>query len=130
MEKTHQKIIEEVVTELLQKMEFDASVTVLAEDGTEDTFLCAVRVTQDQNILIGQYGTNLAAIQHLVRAILHKKIEKRLNVIVDINDYFSQKRALLEQEAGKAAQEALRDSSPVALRPMLAYERKIIHSFF
>lgn len=129
MEKTPQEIIKEIVTELLEKMGFEASVEVTVEEGVEETFLCMARVEQDQNLLIGQYGVNLAAIQHLVRVMLRKKTDARLNVIVDINEYFSEKRALLEQEAEKAAQEVLRDNISVALRPMLPYERKVVHAF-
>lgn len=129
MEKTPQEIIKETVVDLLEKMEFEASVEVTVEKGAEDTFFCMVRVERDQNLLIGQYGVNLAAIQHLVRVMLRKKTPERLNVIVDINDYFSEKRAFLEQEAEKAAQEVLRDNVSIALRSMLPYERKVVHTF-
>lgn len=129
MEKTHQEIITETVTGLLEKLGFEASVEVIPQEDVPHTFYCKARVGHDQNFLIGQYGVNLAAVQHLVRAVLRKKIEERLNVIVDVNDYFSEKRVLLEKEAEKAAAEALRDNISVALRPMLSYERKIVHSF-
>jgi len=129
MEKSHQEIIKEIVAGLLEKLGFEASVEVAFQEGGLNVFFCKVRVEKDQNFLIGQYGVNLAAVQHLVRVMLRKKTEERLNVIVDVNDYFSEKKVLLEKEAEKAAAEALRDNISVALRPMLPYERKIIHSF-
>lgn len=129
MEKTPQEIIKETVEDLLKKMEFEASVEVTVEKDDEETFLCMARVEHDQNLLIGQYGVNLAAIQHLVRVMLRKKTQERMNVIVDINEYFSEKKVLLEQEAEKAAQEVLRDNISIALRPMLPYERKVVHAF-
>lgn len=129
MEKTHQEIIKEIVFGLLQKMDFQAEVEVTVEDGAGQTFLCMARVKGDQNFLIGQYGANLAAIQHIVRMILYKKTKERLNVIVDVNGYFSDKKILLEQEAEKAAGEAVRDQISVMMRPMLSYERKIVHNF-
>lgn len=129
MEKTHQELIKETVSGLLEKLGFEASVEVSPEDGLPNTFFCRARVEQDQHFLIGQYGANLAAVQHLVRVMLRKRTEEKLNVIVDVNDYFAEKKALLEREAEKAAEEALRDNISVALRPMLPYERKIVHSF-
>lgn len=129
MAQTHQELIKEIVEGLLQKLDFKAVVEVVAEEGLRDTFFCKARVEQDQSFLIGQYGVNLAAVQHLVRVMLRKKTEERLNVIVDVNDYFLEKKVLLEKEAEKAAAEALRDNISIALRPMLPYERKIIHSF-
>lgn len=130
MEKTYQEIIKEIVSDLLCKMEFEAEVEVSAEENTPQSFFCMARVKNDQNFLIGQYGANLAAIQYLVRVMLYKKTKERLNVIVDVNEYFLNKRAVLEQEAEKAAEEALRDQISVMMRPMLSYERKIIHTFF
>jgi spoIIIJ-associated protein len=61
--------------------------------------------------------------------MLYKKTKERLEVIVDVNGYFLDKRAILEQEAKKAAEEATRDQIFVMMRPMLPYERKIIHTF-
>lgn len=127
MQTPHQEIIREIVADLLEKMGFSAVVEVSVEE--ENAYLCMARLEQDQNFLIGQYGVNLAAIQHIVRALLRKKLEDRVAVTVDINDYFSEKRALLEKEAEKAAEEALKDNISVALRPMLPYERKIVHAF-
>jgi len=129
MEKTTKQIIEETVVELLQKLDFEAFVEVTEVDAASNTFSCMARVEKDQNFLIGQYGANLAAVQHLVRVMLRKKREEKMNVIVDVNDYFLEKKVLLEKEAQKAAEEAIRNSISVGLRPMLPYERKIIHSF-
>ncbi len=128
METTHQAIIKEIVSTLLQKMGFEVP-DVSIEKAGEDAFVCKVRVDQDQNLLIGQYGVNLAAIQHLIRIMLRKRTDEKCSVVVDINDYFSGKRVLLEKEAGAAAQEALRGGAAVTLRPMLSYERKVIHTF-
>lgn len=133
MDKTHQDIIKETVLDLLQKMGFEAAVDVTMEKGagndSEDVYACMARVEQHQNLLIGQYGVNLAAIQHLVRVMLRKKIQERLTIIVDINAYFAEKRVLLEQEAEKAAKEVLLSGAAITLRSMLPYERKIVHSF-
>lgn len=129
MNKTYQEIIEETVTELLQKLGFEASIEVKEEQEVPHTFSCMAHVEKDQNFLIGQYGTNLAAVQHLVRVMLRKKIEERVNIVVDVNDYFLEKRVSLEKEAEKAALEALENNVSIALRPMLPYERKVVHSF-
>ena len=129
MESAHQEIIKEIVSNILHKMDFQAEIEVIMEEGSSQTFLCMARVKGDQNFLIGQDGANLAAIQHIVRMILYKKTEERLSVIVDVNGYLLDKKTLLEQEAGKVAQEAIRDQISVMMRPMLSYERKIIHTF-
>lgn len=127
MDTTHQEIIKNIVTEFLEKMGFSSSAEVSLEN--EDTIFCSVQVREGQNFLIGQYGVNLAAIQHIVRVLVRKKTGEKLNVIVDVNDYFAEKKSLLEKEAQKAVEEALQNNISVALRPMLPYERRIIHSY-
>jgi spoIIIJ-associated protein len=49
--------------------------------------------------------------------------------VVDINQYFTEKKQLLEKEAKQALDEALQNNISVALRPMLPYERKIVHAY-
>lgn len=129
MNTTHIHIIVETVQNLLEKLGFSASVFVSVSDEEKDTFICKVQVEKDQHFLIGQYGTNLSALQHLVRVILHKKIDCPFHIIVDVNDYFFEKKVLLEREAEKAMNEVLKNTLSVSLRPMLSYERKVIHSF-
>lgn len=129
MEQDDKTFLRETVTELMQKMGFAAEVEVNEREDEERAYTCMARVREDQNFLIGQYGVNLAAIQHLVRVIVRKKTDEKISVTVDVNDYLSGKRELLEKEAQKAAEEALQNNASVALRPMLPYERKIVHSF-
>jgi spoIIIJ-associated protein len=118
--------IETLVRELLEKMGFQPKVSVRRED---DAYNCRAELLEDQNFLIGQHGVNLAAIQHLVRILARRKTGEKLNVTVDVNDYFSGKKALLEKEAERALEEVVTLNASVALRPMPPYERKVIHSY-
>ncbi len=121
--------IQSIVSDLIAHMGFVATVTVTPLEESHEGYLCSVTVSEGQNFLIGQYGMNLAALQHLTRVIARKKLEEKLEIIVDINNYFSEKRQLLEKEALQALEEALQNNISVALRPMLPYERKIVHAF-
>jgi spoIIIJ-associated protein len=64
-----------------------------------------------------------------MRSILTKTLKERIDVIVDVNGYWEEKRPLLEREALAAEEEVLRTGHPTILRPMLPYERKVIHTF-
>lgn len=129
MDISHQETLKRIITRLLEKMGFVATVEITIDTNTPDTLLCSVQVDVDQNFLIGQYGVNLAAVQHIVRILARKQIDERVNITVDINGYFADKRVLLEKEAAKATEEAIQNNVSVALRPMLPYERKVVHSF-
>lgn len=122
----YEKILETVVTDLLGKMGFTPAVSV--EKVAEET-VCRVTLAEDQNFLIGKLGMNLAAIQHLVRILARRKTGEMMRVTVDINDYFAGKKKLLEKEAAQALAEALEKNASVALRPMQAHERKVVHAY-
>jgi spoIIIJ-associated protein len=127
METSHQEAVTGIINDLMQKMGFAASVEVRPLASSE-TILFAITVEGDQNLLIGQHGANLAALQHLVRALARQKTSERLDITVDVNNYFAEKAEILIKEADKAVTEALESRISVALRPMLPYERKIVHS--
>lgn len=129
MDTPHHETLKNIISELLEKMGFAATVEITTDVDMPDTLLCSTQVDVDQNFLIGQYGVNLAAIQHIVRILARKQIDEKVNITVDINGYFADKRVLLEKEAAKATEEALQNNVSVALRPMLPYERKVVHSF-
>lgn len=129
MEKAYQDIIRDIAQELLKRLEFEASVEVLPDKDDLDTVVCMVTLDANQNLLIGQHGINLLALQHLIRILLRKQIKEPFNVIVDINGYFAERKRSLEQEADRAFQEVLRDHVTVTLRPMAPYERKVVHAF-
>lgn len=128
MDTQHEKLLKGIVDGLVESLGFEATTEVSADPVDGETLCCRIRMSGDQNYLIGQYGTNLAAVQHLVRAMFRRQAGEPANIIVDVNDYFAGKKALLEQEAEKAADEALRNNVSVALRPMFPYERKIVHA--
>lgn len=129
MESGHELMLKNLVTNLIEKMGFSPSVEVTAGDEEELTYYCSIRVEKDQNFLIGQHGINLAALQHLVRILARKETIEKMNIVVDVNDYFVEKRSLLEKEVTRAVDEVLQNNASVSLRPMLPYERKIVHAF-
>lgn len=125
-----QEVIEAIIRGLFEKMGFPvAMVEVTLTPDTQTSYYCSIRVAEGQSFLIGQYGMNLAALQHLVRILVRKALEEKLEIIVDINDYFLEKKQVLEKEAEKSLKEVLQNTVSVTLRPMLPYERKIVHAF-
>lgn len=111
-------------------MGFSAEVLVaerlLPDDRVE--FSCEVTVSSGQQLLIGQHGANLQALLHLLRVITRKYLPERAVLSLDINHYFSEKKSFLEQEANRAVKEVIETGLPLPLRPMVAYERKLIHT--
>ncbi len=81
----------------------------------------------DLGLLIGRHGKTLDALQTLVAAITTKKLGFRHPVVVDVEGYRHRRRQKLEEIARRAADRASKQHAPVRLRPMTAYERRIVH---
>jgi len=83
--------------------------------------------TEEPQILIGEGGQTLTEIQHLLKAILKRKIEENFYIDLDINDYKKKKKEYLKELARSAADEVTLTKKEKILPPMPAYERRIIH---
>lgn len=132
MDEKHLKLIQSTVEEVLQKAGFSGSVSVttqLQNEGEieEENIVCNIQTDEDSNFLIGQYGVNLQALQHLFRLILRKKTDEKLRFILDVNSYRQQKNQSVVEQAHEAAEQALAEGRAIVMRPMSAYERRLIH---
>jgi len=116
--------IKKTVKEFFEKTTFEVEVTVMSEK--EDT-LPIVLKTEEPQILIGEGGQTLSEIQHLLKAVLRRKITEPFYISLDINDYKKKKKEYLEELAVSTADEVSLSKKEKTLSPMPAYERRIIH---
>ena len=137
----NQKVITETITEILDVMGLEVDIEEekienIGSSEMEEIFTVNLS-TEQPNLLIGQYGSNLQSLQHLVGIIVRRKMledentengsgnEIRFNI--DINGYKKQKKESLVKLAETMADQVSYSKNSVALRPMSSYERKIIH---
>jgi len=122
-------VIKETVQGLVEKMGIASEVEIkkTLQEETE-TMVCNIK-TEDSNFLIGQYGVNLQSLQHIARLLVRKKIEEieQVKFIIDVNSYRQEKNDSIEKMAKEMAEEAVREKREIVLRPMSAYERRIVH---
>ena len=95
-------------------------------EGDESEIILDV-VGGDLAVLIGRHGRTLDALQALVSAITSRELGFRYPVVVDIEGYRHRRRQKLEDIARRSADRAARQKTAVRLRPMTAYERRIVH---
>ena len=79
-------------------------------------------------IIIGKRGKTLNSLQYLTQLVLNKNGREFYSVIVDAEGYRERRKQTLINLAHKMADKAQQINRKVALEPMPAYERKIIHS--
>jgi len=82
---------------------------------------------EDLGILIGRQGQTLACLQYIVRLIVAHKIKTWVPVVVDVEGYRQRRSEKLRALASRIAELVKVKRTPFTLRPMPAYERRIIH---
>ena len=82
---------------------------------------------EDLGILIGKHGQTLDAIQYLTNLVANKEVHRRCQIVVDVENYRSRREETLIQLAHRLGAKVRRTRKKIALEPMNAFERKIIH---
>lgn len=114
-----------VVKEVLAKLGIEGA-SVEEYEGDEGEIILDV-VGGELGLLIGRHGKTLDALQAAVGAVTTRQLGFRYPVVVDVEGYRHRRRQKLEEMARRAADRASRHHQPVHMRPMTAYERRVIH---
>lgn len=126
------EIAREVLTELLAKMEVEASIRVYRSQlapGDEDPVAPWVLDIEGEDLgaLIGRRGETLSSLQYIARMIASRRLEQRTSFIVDVQGYRSRREETLRTLALRMAQRARQQGRTMTLEPMPPNERRIIH---
>ncbi|SET75004.1 spoIIIJ-associated protein [Oceanobacillus limi] len=115
---------EEFLKNVVKNMGVEANIRSSIEDNHVTIELSGEKIA----LLIGKRGQTLNALQYLVHLVLNKEGNHYYTVTLDAEGYRDRRKATLETLAERMAEKAKRINKKVALEPMPAYERKIIHS--
>ena len=111
----------------------EANISGFVERKMRDNVVEYSISTEDANgVLIGKNSKTLAALQYVTSLVVNRYFdpenENGLIVKVDIGDYRRRRDENLEKLATRVAKEVAKTKIPVKLKPMNAYERKVIHN--
>jgi spoIIIJ-associated protein len=115
--------------ELLAKLQITAGVAVYratAADEEEVPWVLQIR-GRDLGVLIGRRGETLAALQYITRLIASRELQRRSNIVLDVEGYKSRREQMLRRLAQRMADQAVQIGRTVTLEPMPPYERRIVH---
>jgi spoIIIJ-associated protein len=118
--------VADFVEELLAKMDIDA-IAEPTEQGGRVYVDILDGDPEDMSLLIGRHGQTLDAIQELSRQVVGHRLDQRIKVLVDVEDYRKRRAERIVERAQAAAEAALDSGSEQELEPMDALERKIAH---
>ena len=122
---TNNKGSKEFIEGLLRKM----GVTGTVELEEQEEHSKAVISTEQAGAVIGYRGECLSAIQYLSNIVEQKKNKTAKRLIVDVADYRERRDDSIKDMADRMARKVLKMRKAIKLKPMNAYERRIIHSY-
>jgi len=115
--------LREFIQRVVDLMGVDARVSA---SETPDC-VCAEISGDDLGLLIGRHGATIDALQYVAAIVVNGDRRERRQVIVDAEGYRDRRAAALTALADRTAQKVAREGSAIALKPMTAAERKVIH---
>jgi spoIIIJ-associated protein len=124
MTPTSLKEAKKTIEEFFEKSTFEVEIEFLPQ---KDLTLPIDIKTEDPQILIGEKGQTLIDIQHLLKAILKRKIKEDFYIDLDISGYKKKKIEYLRDLTKSIADEVALTRKEQSLPPMPAYERRIVH---
>ena len=81
----------------------------------------------DSGLLIGRRGETLRAFQFLMNYILSRRMDERVLVTVDVEQYRERRSQVLQARAARLAERVAATGRPMSLEPMSAAERRVVH---
>jgi spoIIIJ-associated protein len=113
----------ETLEKILSLISVEANVQA---DRMEDNIVLSI-VGDRSGLLIGRKGKTLDALQYIVTKIVNKALDKKINVVVDAENYRKRRTDSIVQLALKMGEKAKRIKKPVATNPLNPHDRRLVH---
>jgi spoIIIJ-associated protein len=82
---------------------------------------------EDLGIIIGRRGQTLVSLQQVVRLIMAHKMQVRVPIILDVENYKQRRCEGLRLLANRLAEQVKVRKTPFTMEPMSAFERRVVH---
>lgn len=115
--------LQEFLENVLKKMELDGSVAITFEEN-----IYTVEIDgEDLGLLVGKHGETIQALQNICFAYLSKLAQEKIAINLDVGGYFKKRQLKLTEIAKNMAEKVATSGKSIALKPMSAKERRVIH---
>ncbi|MCX8125519.1 MAG: protein jag [Dehalococcoidia bacterium] len=121
--------VEQVATEVLRTLLRLMNIKAQVRTGPGNAGAAVTLDIQGDNLgsLIGRRGQTLASLQFLVRLIVSERLGKWFPIAIDVSGYKQQRRESLRRLALTIAEQVKSTKRAIAMEPMPADERRIVH---
>ena len=108
---------------LLDIADLDGDIDIDVENNRASIAIVGAKLDN----LVGRDGEVLDALQELTRLAVQSSTGDRSRLMLDISGFRENRRTDLKALADEKAAEAKASGAPIKLKPMNAFERKIVH---
>jgi spoIIIJ-associated protein len=116
-------IAEEIVRTLLELMGLDAEVSSVTDDDPVEVAIEGA----DAALVVGRKGQTLDALQYIVNRVATRRVGDHPLVVVNADGYRERREASLTEMAHRLSEKAQDEGKIVALNPMSARDRRVVH---
>jgi spoIIIJ-associated protein len=120
-------IAADFLEELLDILDMDGDIDISVEAGRPKVAVVADGPNQDMKRLVGPDGEVLEALQDLARLAVQSETGNMSRLMLDIADFRAGRKEQLAEKARVAIAEVREKGTAVAMAPMNAFERKVVH---
>lgn len=121
-------IAADYLEELLDIADLDGDIDIEVRNGrTYISILAEDEESEELRRLVGHNGATLDALQELTRLAVLTATGNRSRLVLDITGYRQGRAGELQKIAEEAVSKAKESGEAIALAPMSAYERKLVH---
>jgi spoIIIJ-associated protein len=118
----------EVLRDLIVKLGVSAVINLKQVESEDDLGGPVFEIEgDDSGLLIGRRGETLRALQFLVKLVVGRRLESRVNLMVDVEGYQQQRYRALSNLARNVAQRVVNSGRAITLEPMPPNERRVVH---
>jgi spoIIIJ-associated protein len=117
------KVAQEALEKILTLIPIEAAIKA---EQAEDRIILSI-VGDRSGLLIGRKGKTLDALQFIVNKIVNKALDKKVDVVIDSEDYRKRREDSLAQIARKMGDKAKKTKKAVTTAPLNPHDRRIIH---
>lgn len=116
-------VAQEALEKILSLIPVEATIRSERRDGAVNLTILGDRT----GLLIGRKGKTLDALQYLVTKIVNKALDKKVNVVIDAENYRKRREDSITQLALRMGEKAKRIKKPVMTNPLNPHDRRLVH---
>ncbi len=130
MEIQAENLIAETVKDLFKKIGFNFEsfeVEKKSSHEREDVFIIKINSEDDCSLLLDDKGKNLKAVEYVARLLVIKELDQKIGLVIDLNNFLEKRNSKISELARLVAKKVQTTQKSFVLRPMSAYERRLVH---